>query len=223
MKILCVADIHGSRNELLVVKKIADDEKPDLVLILGDYSGHGGFHDIEGNKNDAKFALETFKDFNVKAIIGNCDNLDVLNVLSESGVNLHEKKEEISGITFIGLGGSNTTPFNTPTEFSEDDIYKKLKKLFEDAKNKKVILATHFPPKDTECDKIASGLHPGSSGLRKIIEEFQPMLNVCSHIHEAGGKIDRIGKTKIASIGPVKNGYGLINLNGKLEVLLPRF
>ncbi|MDD3985689.1 MAG: metallophosphoesterase, partial [Methanobacterium sp.] len=50
--------------------------------------------------------------------------------------------------------------------------------------------------------------------LRKIIEEFQPSINLCGHIHESRA-IDKIGKTNIINPGMLKERYAcIINING---------
>ena len=42
---------------------------------------------------------------------------------------------------------------------------------------------------------------PGSSGVRKAIEEFQPDVFLSGHSHEAEGLKDKVGKTKVFSVG----------------------
>ena len=42
---------------------------------------------------------------------------------------------------------------------------------------------------------------PGSSGLHKAIKEFKPDIVLCSHVHEAEGIEEKIGKTKIFNVG----------------------
>jgi len=138
--------------------------------------------------------------------------------------NLHEKVKELSGVYFIGLGGSNPTPFNTPLEFSEQDIYNKLSEMMSAAgtENKKnIVLITHCPPKDTKCDNALRG-HVGSESLRKIIGEFQPNLAVSPHIHECGGVKDKIGETTVANIGTLAEmRCGIIDTE-KLDIELMR-
>ncbi|MFH1788203.1 MAG: metallophosphoesterase, partial [Candidatus Altiarchaeota archaeon] len=131
---------------------------------------------------------------------------------------IHDQVVELGGVSFIGLGGSNPTPFGTPTEFSEEEIYAKLSKLFSEAKNEKIILLTHFPPKDTKCDRIPSGAHVGSESLWKIIAEKKPSACVCSHIHESGGEEDGIESTKIINLGMLSHGHAVIIETDPLSV-----
>ena len=41
----------------------------------------------------------------------------------------------------------------------------------------------------------------GSRSIRKAIEQFKPDILIHSHIHEAEGIEDKIGKTKIINVG----------------------
>ena len=49
----------------------------------------------------------------------------------------------------------------------------------------------------------------GSSGVRKIIEETQPTLNVCGHVHESICK-DTIGQTTVVNPGDASTGHACI-------------
>ena len=226
MKILCIADIHGKLDSILNAAEFAKERGINNVIILGDFTGHGKFHDSKLNSQDALYALSTLNDsgLDVLAITGNCDSLRVLEVFNKFNANLHEKVKELSGVYFIGLGGSNPTPFNTPLEFSEQDIYNKLSEMMSAAgtENKKnIVLITHCPPKDTKCDNALRG-HVGSESLRKIIGEFQPNLAVSSHIHECGGVKDKIGETTVANIGTLAEmRCGIIDTE-KLDIELMR-
>ncbi|ODS41174.1 hypothetical protein BEH94_09550 [Candidatus Altiarchaeales archaeon WOR_SM1_SCG] len=224
MKILCIADIHGELESILKVGMFAKERGIRDIIILGDFTKSGKFRDVNRNLGDAEYVFITLDsfDFNILAIPGNCDSKEILKLFNEFNSNLHEKVKEICGIAFIGLGGSNPTPFNTPFEFNEQEIYNKLKEIMEKcADNKNKILITHCPPKDTKCDYTGSG-HVGSGSLRKIVEEFQPGLVVCSHIHECGGETDKIGETKIANIGMLGSmRCGIID-TGTLDIGLMR-
>ena len=159
--------------------------------------------------------------FPVLAIPGNCDPLDAPEIFGKRGVNLHERSEDVDGIVLAGFGGSNVTPFGTPFEMDEEEIFSRLKSLLEPLKGRKMILAVHCPPKDTESDKTSTGLHAGSTSVRKAVTEYSPSLVVCSHIHEAGGSTDRVGSTVIANIGRLgKGSVGVINIDRDISITL---
>jgi uncharacterized protein len=220
MKILCIADIHGDMAGVKTARKYAEKNGINDILILGDFPGHGVFNNIVMSIEQIRIALGELKGFNVMAIPGNCDPQNSSELFEEYKVNLHEKAIGLAGVTIIGFGGSNITPFGTPSEYSENEIYEKLKKLMQIRKGK-TILALHCPPIDTECDKTGNNMHAGSSAVRRIIEEFQPDLAVCSHIHEAGGSIDKIGETTVANIGRLANSrIGIIEIGESIEIAL---
>ncbi len=205
MNAICVADIHGDVDAISKLAKSMSVKDFDYVFLLGDYSR--GFKDPAENKADIIFILETLKDFKVYAIPGNCDQKESVEMFKKKGVNLHNTVLETPEADIIGLGGSNPTPFKTPFELSEEEILKSLNGMHEQIqKGRKTILICHAPPHNTLCDMINQQTHVGSTAVRKFIEEKQPDLVLCSHIHESAGKKDTIGKTRIMNLGKISEG-----------------
>ncbi len=218
-KILCIADIHGNIQELLRLREFAASSDIDDVIILGDFSGHNALKDRKENEEDVIHVLSIMSNFNLLCIPGNCDWKSVIHIFDRHGVNLHRKAVTVDDTVLIGLGGSNPTPFNTPFELTEEEIYEELKSLLRKNKNKKVILVLHCPPKNTVCDMTDDGMHVGSSAVRQIVEEFQPNLVLCSHVHESGGKDDRIGRSRIVNIGPISGDrVGILGIGDKIHL-----
>ncbi|ADT83700.1 metallophosphoesterase family protein [Thermococcus barophilus] len=204
MRIIAITDIHGNENKVKWLVEKIKDEKFDVLLIAGDITHFKGRNSAE---KSLKYLLELKKP--VYAVMGNCDGRDVLDLLEELGINLHDKRIEINGIGIVGFGGSNITPFSTIWEFHDDEIWESLNKNYRDGD----ILLMHVPPYKTKVDKTFTGLHVGSKALRKFIEEKQPPLVICGHIHEARG-VDEIGKTLIVNPGPLFRGhYAVIDIN----------
>lgn len=105
---------------------------------------------------------------------------------------------------WAGLGYSNITPFNTPGEYSEDEIAKALAAF--DAL-KPLYMVVHFPPLGTKLDEFAPGKHAGSPTLRAWVERVQPVYLFCGHIHEAAGLSHQLGTTRCFNVG--KEGHTL--------------
>jgi Icc-related predicted phosphoesterase len=119
-------------------------------------------------------------------------------------VNLFGKHEMIS------LGFSNPTPWKTPRECSEEELWSKIQDMASQVKDmKNAIFNFHVPPIDAGIDvapKLDADLKPvyegtelvtvsaGSSSVRKAIEEYQPLLGLHGHIHESRGFLN-IGRT----------------------------
>lgn len=178
MKILCISDIHGDIEKIENLKGI----NPDLILIAGDLTNLGG-------KQEANLVLnELFKISNtILAIPGNADYYEVLELLEEKNISVHGKGVKIGEIGIFGVGGSNPTPFSTPFEISENQIYELLKKGYEEIKDCKIkILLSHAPPYGI-LDKISSGINVGSKAIREFLEKNKIDYLICGHIHEACG------------------------------------
>ncbi len=203
MKILAVGDVHGNYKTIIEYLK---NNKVDLVIITGDITQFGPAELGEEILNE----ISSF-DTPVLAIPGNCDPESIHSKIENSkAVNIHGRSLIIKDIGICGFGGSNPTPFNTPLEFEEVQIYDEASKVIKGISKKKISLfITHAPPYGTKADLLPSGEHAGSTSIRKIIEKYQPTLNVCGHIHESVG-VDKIGKTKIVNPGEISHGYGCL-------------
>jgi len=109
---------------------------------------------------------------------------------------------ELEGMRFAGLGYSTPTPFDTPGEYSENEMALRLAKF---AEWKPQTLICHAPPLNTALDRIKEGLHGGSKAVREFIEAQQPAHFFCGHIHEAEGVVLQMGATRAMNVG--KKGY----------------
>ena len=117
-------------------------------------------------------------------------------------VDFHGATAEIGGVRFAGLGYSTVTPFDTPGEYSEEEIAERLEKF---AAWKPQVLICHSPPLGTPLDRIKEGLHAGSRAVREFIEKHQPAHFFCGHVHEAEGVVMQMGATRAMNVG--KKGY----------------
>jgi Icc-related predicted phosphoesterase len=109
---------------------------------------------------------------------------------------------DAAGYKVAGFGYSNPTPFNTPGEYSEAEIWDRLSAF---ANLKPLILICHCPPYGTDLDQVGRGVHAGSKSIKRFIESYEPRYFFCGHIHEAEGVAVRIGATEARNVG--KRGY----------------
>src|ERR1041385_1375363 len=100
--------------------------------------------------------------------------------------NFHGGTLEAGGTHIAGLGYSTPTPFDTPGEYSEQEMAARLSKF---ASLKPLVLICHAPPINSDLDRIKDGMHAGSRAVREFIEKHQPQHFFCGHIHEAEGKV----------------------------------
>jgi Icc-related predicted phosphoesterase len=117
-------------------------------------------------------------------------------------VNFHGGTLEVGGVHIAGLGYSSPTPFDTPGEYSEEELASRLSKF---AGLKPLVLICHAPPLNTTLDRIKEGLHGGSRAVRDFIEQHHPVHFFCGHIHEAEGVVEEIDSTRAQNVG--KRGY----------------
>jgi uncharacterized protein len=205
MKLLALSDLHGDYSHIGSILNRAGEI--DAVLIAGDLTDFGP---------DEK-ALELLEMFRVPvlAVPGNCDNPSLLKVLdkNENTINLHNSLYRMGGLTFIGLGGSNPTPFNTPFELSEKKIGEYIGTLLSGS-NGRMILLSHAPPLNT-MDKLPHG-NVGSAALARYLGRFD--LIVCGHIHEARGKVS-VNGTIVVNPGMASRGQGaIITINEDINI-----
>lgn len=196
---IAIGDIHDDADNLA---KIPNLSEAAAIIITGDLTNYG-------NSEKAKKILSLIEQYGVPVMaqIGNMDLPEVNEWLEKNALNLHTHVRELTPDTAIfGLGGSNITPMHTPSEFTEEMYADWLEKLGAATRHfPHKILVSHCPPKDTKCDVIESGIHVGSRAVRKFIEEYQPEICLCGHIHEARG-IDHIGNTIILNPGTLADG-----------------
>jgi len=218
MKIISFGDIHEDLNNLTLLKN--EMESADLVIVTGDLTNFNG-------RKEAERVIDEIMKYNenVLAQLGNLDQPEVNDYLTEKGINLHRNGFIRDDIGIFGVGGSNLTPFNTPTEFSEDEIETFLLEGIDKVKDAKFkIMVPHMPPKDTKIDIITAGAHVGSQSVRDFILKHKPDITLSGHIHEARGS-DTIENTLAFNAGMFREGgYVVITktsdeLSAELKVL----
>jgi hypothetical protein len=199
MHIMAFGDIHEYLHPL---SSLAEPlQQADVVLVTGDLTRWRG-------SEAATKILQAimFYNPNVLAQVGNTDSWDIHHDLTQRGINLHGQGHCFGEVGIFGVGGSNYTPFATPTEFSEEEIAAYLLAGYDMIKEARYkILVAHCPPYQTAIDRIHSGLHVGSYSVRSFIETYQPDLCISGHIHEAPGE-DTIGRTHLINPGMLAQG-----------------
>ncbi|MFQ6074066.1 MAG: metallophosphoesterase [Candidatus Bathyarchaeia archaeon] len=213
---MVVADFHGSIEASRKAAFKAEQIRADLVVIPGDITHFGSVQKArELLLPLVKLQLPIF------FVPGNCDPPSLAGIKLENTRCIHGSCETYDNVVFAGVGGGTISPFNTPFEMTEDEITRALNQSFKRCQPKAwLILVSHNPPKNTKLDAAFSGEHVGSSSVRRYIEDKQPSVVFCGHIHEARG-IDSIGNTVVVNPGPARHGQcAVATLNEKIEVQL---
>jgi uncharacterized protein len=215
MKLLSFGDVHmATRNLERLGGELRDT---GLIIISGDLTNFGGADDARKVLDAARGACAR-----VLALPGNLDQAEVFPYLEAEDVALHGRGMVIGGIAIFGCGGSNITPFHTPTEFTEDEIYDTLRRGYAQVRDlRPLLMVCHTPPFNTKCDRLMNGTAVGSTAARRFIEEVKPEVCISGHIHESAA-VDKIGDTTVLNAGPFKGGgYIVVNAqDGKLDARL---
>lgn len=191
MRIFAFVDLHGDLELFKKIMKKLKKNKPDLIIMAGDLCWLG---------RDIEYLLKKLDKLKVPVLFvhGNHESANNVKEICENLKNvyyIHASHYEKEGILFFGYGDSG---------FGENDPkFRKLGVKFKELikPNQKVILISHGPPHKTELDKLFSS-HAGCKDIRGFIEEVQPILVICGHLHENFYKKDKIGKSLVVNPGP---------------------
>jgi Icc-related predicted phosphoesterase len=184
-----------------------------LVAIDADYYFCAGDLVNWGRQLDATGEILKVRGDRVYVIPGNHESAEqIADFCGKFGLNdFHGGKLQVGEFQVTGLGYSNPTPFNTPGEYSEQELEERLH-AFDGLKP--MISICHAPPHGTMLDRITNLRHAGSRAVREFLQREQPRFFFCGHIHEAAGVSEKLGETSAMNVG--KKGY-LLDLEKQAE------
>lgn len=200
MKLLLFSDLH--RDQDAARKLVEFSRDADLMIGAGDFAiQRKGLVDT----------IEILREATCPAVLvpGNGESAEELTEACHDwplAHVLHGSAATVAGVTFFGIGGGiPTTPFGDWSyDFSESEAVDLLKPLAANS-----VMVTHSPP--WECvDVDGSGTHRGSPAIRKAIEEQQPRLVVCGHVHDSWEQTGRIGQSPVINAGPRGMWHSLV-------------
>lgn len=213
---IILGDIHDDCQRLGEISGLPDATG---VLITGDLTKLGG-------KAAARAVIESIAAYNpvILAQFGNMDRPEVGDYLTELGINMHATVRHLTpDVALMGVGGSTFTPFGTPSEFPEARFGEWLEEVCEKSRPySHRILVSHNPPLNSVADKTGTGMHVGSEALRECLEEYQPDICICGHIHESVGQ-QKLGRTLVVNPGSFLHGaYAVLHIDNEISVSLHR-
>lgn len=190
MKLLLFTDIHGDRNALNRVVSLAPNA--DLLVCAGDISSDEAvFNSFMGDLS------KTGKP--VLAIHGNHETDDMMKAACRKYPNiifLHKGCYEMGNLKFMGWGGGGFSSKDNEFEHVWNRFFRS-----ESGTGHRIVLVTHAPPYNTAVDLVHNE-YRGNQTLRAFIDEHQPVLVVCGHLHENFGKYSKIGNSFVINPGP---------------------
>jgi Icc-related predicted phosphoesterase len=148
---------------------------------------------------------------------GNDDRHDIDGILAQSEhIQVGEGNviDLVDGYQLASSGWTNLTPWDTPREEDEPELKKRIQGIVAQAtvSTDKLVLGLHAPPYDTNLDvapkidwdtltiKGQDTAHVGSSAVKEILKEVEPLLSLHGHIHEGRGAV-RLGRTLVVNPG----------------------
>ncbi len=199
-------------------------QKPDEVGTI--------FHRLinERVQHWIELADEKLKDTKAKVFMapGNDDpfEMDAILEASKTIKSAAMKNLDVLGYEMITLAHTSPTPWDTPREWSEEDMAKNIDKLAATVRDKqRAIFNFHDPPYGTMLDyapklkdnrqSAGETEHVGSTAVLEKIKQYQPFLGLHGHIHESRA-IQYVGRTFCVNPG---SEYGEGVLRGVLLTL----
>jgi uncharacterized protein len=191
VRILAFSDLHRDLEQ--GAKLVEMSAEADVVIGAGDFASvHEGLEETIG----ALAAIET----PTVLVPGNNETLDALRAAAagwRAATVLHGEGTAIDGVEFFGLGaGIPVTPWDWSFDLDDEAAAAMLAPCPAGA-----VMVLHSPPQN-HCDSAGGDTHFGSPALLAAIEEKQPPLAVCGHIHESWGCESEIGETPVRNLGP---------------------
>jgi uncharacterized protein len=203
VKLLVFSDIHSDARALERLMAI----DADYYFCAGDLvnfsRGLEAMGEILGRRGDRVYVIP-----------GNHESAQQISDLcARFGLHdFHGGHIELAGFHVVGLGCSNITPFETPGEYTEEELESR---LHEFDGLRPMIAVCHVPPHGTMLDRITNLRHAGSTAMRDFLRREQPRYFFCGHIHEAAGAQEKLGETSALNVG--KKGY-LLDLDKQAEL-----
>jgi Icc-related predicted phosphoesterase len=168
---------------------------------------------IEALREWISFAEQKLKDSGIDLYVtaGNDDDPTIDSVLKESDTVVHSDQRLVKidhSHEMISSSYSNMTPWKCPRDIPEDELEKKIEAMASQVRDMpNCIFNLHVPPINSTLDNapaLDKDLKPkqagqeitgvGSTAVRKVIEQYQPLLGLHGHIHESKG-FSHIGRT----------------------------
>lgn len=195
MRVVHVTDAHCMTS---AVSAILAREPHDLAVSSGDF--------------ECLDTVEAFLEGSAKALstTGNMDNPSVYRRLDEAGALIDGRIVSFRGLTIGGVGGL--------------DVHGSMEQFrrTHGAGIEIDVLVSHHPPHGV-LDAPLPGVHAGLFEVKRLVDEYRPVIHLFGHIHESRGS-ERVAGTLFVNSGPALSGYySVIELgSGKPRVLLKR-
>lgn len=174
LKILVTSDFHAKDDLKQAAIEEANTGDYDLFLNLGDYM-------------DEEYAEELFDEIEIPGL-GTTGNRDMM------FSNEFTQGDEVPVYDFLEADIDDEYLLVLIGGEFPDDVKQQFEDLVEDHDADKVIVGSHYPPKNLG-DRIHSGKRIGFEQFREMIMKHRPALWMNGHVHEDFGERSLLGTT----------------------------
>jgi len=190
--LLLFSDVHGDLDACRsLVRRSAD---VDVVVGAGDFCNM---------RRGLQRVIDVLAEIETPTVLvpGNAESAEELRAACASWEAVHVLHGEgcsIEGTDFHGIGGGiPVTPFGAWSyDFTEGRARDLLRGV-----PKGGVLVSHSPPRGL-VDRDSSGTSLGSTAVREAVQNAEPALVVCGHIHGSWEEEDTLGETLVVNAGP---------------------
>ncbi len=182
MKFLAFSDNHASY--MFTSKLIEQGKKADFLVAAGDFTHFGRFW--------KEFLTRlTILELPLWVVSGNHEACNYKNLMKKISLefpfvhDLESQPFSMNGVSFIGCSYMD----------SEDGV-----PFPSSSYGKPLVFVTHTPPSGCEAAMTENGKDGGSDRVRTFVEQIQPDLVLCGHIHKPLQRESRIRKSRITNI-----------------------
>lgn len=187
-------------QDIDIAFRMVSSLSPKLILYAGDDINR--FVEVENQTNYLE-ELAAHCEYGLGAVIGNdCQPSDRDFISGRKVFELHSSPMEVDDWKIIGLeGGTREGELELGyVLYNGEEIQEHLLKQMGDTPGERLIVVSHVPPSGCLDEGLRFGMRSaGSPALRAFIEEYQPKLVLCGHVHSQGGKWEQIGDTMVVN------------------------
>jgi hypothetical protein len=208
MRIYAVADIHAVQKRLQRIRSVLSEHQPDVLVIAGDIINYIYPEKTFNFLNDLSIP--------VLAVRGNSDPVYLEKYFNKFSnlTSLHLNRKTVQSIPFTGLSGTIPLPFRNRIGWREQYLMDQVSPMVDS----QTVFVVHTPPWGS-LDQVMGRFHSGSKMVRNLVEQTQPRLLICGHIHEAAG-VENIGNTTVVNCSIPKTGKGMMIEVGEGKIYL---
>lgn len=200
------------------------DLAPDVIISAGDI-GDEIHYDV--------FNRISKRGIPVAFVGGNWDfDPKVLKKTAGIPMAFHISEENLVVEDYIFIGQDAWTNFTDRLDIDEKR-YEDLRSKADSINPKKLILVTHHAPlgvldrgyeyPERSLKDAYGNMRGGSLGIRRFVDENEPLIHIFAHLHSDGGKWITDGKTLFANVCHLgrKTRNGISGQNGSFTMIYP--